>query len=568
MNTIKNVLRANGFITSYVEDEELFTITRNGEGKPTFVRSTRGRWVSQEATFIYDQAGKFTGLSQEIDTAMLAVLVSEASGVVAGGGGGGAWGGITGTLSDQTDLQAALDTKASALAPVSLSANTTLTRAAHYNRLIVVDVSGGNVTLTATGTDALLGDFISVDVIGGGSNTVTLAGVTAQSGYQLTAVSGGNVEARCDVAASFIASTRTISAGAGATATLALVNGDFTSNNLNLTATHTNRVLDCSAVTVPVTLTIQTDASGGYDTTAAELKVLGSLTAPVAIIEGTGATVVGKVQVIEPGCWGGARRMSANTWALVREHRTDLAVAPQFGLSVPNHLGNSGLTNIAMLGPSAIDGSAAGTGAAYADTPAEYGVLRRVRYTAAAPGTYRTAGFQHGSTFRLGAVNGSLPVVARGAIADAITAATAAFLIGFGRDVAVGTTWNAVGFEPSAASTIDMIALGGDTSDTNMQIMHRNGGSSTAATKIDLGASFPKSQFVAYELRVYKNAAGTAFLAVARNMNTNVFAVKILTTNVPRNTMTYSSLFVRASGNNATPAAALDFIGFHIGATA
>ena len=86
MNTIKNVLRANGFMSSYVEDEELFTITRNGEGKPTFVRSTRGRWVAQEATFIYDQAGKFTGLSKEIDTAMLAVLVSEASGSTDGGG--------------------------------------------------------------------------------------------------------------------------------------------------------------------------------------------------------------------------------------------------------------------------------------------------------------------------------------------------------------------------------------------------------------------------------------------------------------------------------------------------
>ena len=204
MNTIKNVLRANGFITSYVEDEELFTITRNGEGKPTFVRSTRGRWVSQEATFIYDQAGKFTGLSQEIDTAMLAVLVSEASGVVAGGGGSGAWGSITGTLSDQTDLQSALDAKASSLAPVSLSANTTLTRAAHYNRLIVVDVTAGNVTLTATGTDALLGDFIFVGVIGGGSNTVTLAGVTAKPGYRLTANNGEVVELCCVAPGSFV----------------------------------------------------------------------------------------------------------------------------------------------------------------------------------------------------------------------------------------------------------------------------------------------------------------------------------------------------------------------------
>ncbi len=444
-------------------------------------------------------------------------------------------------------------------------ADTILTREAHYNRLVTVDITAGNVLLTATGTDALRGDFASIEVIGTGLNTCTLGGVTAQSGYTLVGGTGSTIEAKCTTAGSLIAATRDITA-AGATATLALADGDFTSNNLNILAVHTNRVLDCSAVTIPVTFTIQTDAAGGYNTTAAELKVLGSTVAPSAIIEGSGATAVGKVQVIEPGCWGGARRTSANTWALVREHRTDLAVAPQFGLSVPNHIGNVGLTNIAMLAPIAIDGSAASTGAAYADGTAEYGVLRRVRWPAAAASTYRTAGFQHASTFRLEAVNGSLPVVARGAIADTLT--TAPFLIGFGRDAVVGTTWNAVGFEPSAASIIDMIALGGDTTDTNMQIMHRNGGSSTAATKIDLGASFPKSQFVAYELRVYKNAAGTAFLVVARNMNTNVFAVKILTTNVPRNTMAYSSLFVRASGNNATPAAALDFIGFHIGATA
>ena len=135
------------------------------------------------------------------------LLASVAIGVSVdgdGGGGGGAWGGITGPLSSQTDLQAALDTKAIAYAPVSINSNTTLTRAAHYNRLIVVDVSGGNVTLTATGTDALLGDFISVDVIGGGSNTVTLAGVTAKPGYRLTANNGEVVELCCVAPGSFV----------------------------------------------------------------------------------------------------------------------------------------------------------------------------------------------------------------------------------------------------------------------------------------------------------------------------------------------------------------------------
>ena len=85
MSNIKNVLRANGLIASYVEDEELFTITRNGEGKPTFVRSTRGRWVSQEATFTYDQAGKFTGLVGDgFQTSMLPDLLDDANGGTTG----------------------------------------------------------------------------------------------------------------------------------------------------------------------------------------------------------------------------------------------------------------------------------------------------------------------------------------------------------------------------------------------------------------------------------------------------------------------------------------------------
>ena len=92
-----------------------------------------------------------------------------------------------------------------ALPPVTLTADTTLTRAAHYNRLIVADTTAGNITLTATGSDALVGDWVSIDVIGG--NSVTLAGVTGQSGYTLTAITGGTVEAKCDVAGVLIAAT-------------------------------------------------------------------------------------------------------------------------------------------------------------------------------------------------------------------------------------------------------------------------------------------------------------------------------------------------------------------------
>lgn len=59
-----------------------------------------------------------------------------------GGSGGGVWGTITGTLSDQTDLQAALD--ALSFTVVSISSNTAAVR----NRIYNCDTSGAGFTLT------------------------------------------------------------------------------------------------------------------------------------------------------------------------------------------------------------------------------------------------------------------------------------------------------------------------------------------------------------------------------------------------------------------------------------
>ena len=444
----------------------------------------------------------------------------------------------------------------SSLAPVSLSANTTLTRAAHYNRLIVVDVSGGNVTLTATGTDALLGDFISVDVIGGGSNTVTLAGVTAQSGYQLTAISGGNVEARCDVAASFIASTRTIPTSTGGDATIALVDGDFTSNNLNLVAAKTNCVLDLTAVTIPTTITIQTDAAGGYDTTSCKLRVLAGTVAPVAIIAGSSATVIGGVQVVEQGSWGGAQRTSTNTWVTVKQ-QNNLSTSTRMskrGSSIPAGVLATGINNIGLSAPTAIDSSTVGAAGGVADGITEYGTLRRVRYTSAAAAINRVAGHQASLSARLEGKDSVFPVSIAGAIADNIV--TAPYAMG----ICSTTSFNMLSTEPSA-STADLLLLGADSGDANMQIIHKG---VSAATKLDLGAAFPKSQFVAYGLTIYKNNAGTAFLVVAENMNTDVFAVKIITTNPPRNTLAYHHVQARSSWNDAA-SSKVDFIGFEIG---
>ena len=446
-------------------------------------------------------------------------------------------------------------TLSTVLAPVSLSANTTLTRAAHYNRLIVVDVTAGNVTLTATGTDALLGDFISVDVIGGGSNAVTLAGVTGQSGYTLTAITGGTVEAKCDVAGTLLAATQVAGGGSSATASLALVDGDFTANNLNLTATHTNRVLDCSAVTIPVTLTVQTDSAGGYDTTAAELKVLGSLTAPIAIVKGAGATLVGEVQVIEQGGWGGARRAGTDAWAIVGYTKTTSA---HFALCTPSYLSIGTLSVVGLSAPLVIDTCQAKNAAAITDGVSAYGPIPRVRYQTQSALANRATGVQSSMSLKLDSVNGGFPVRTTAAIADDLTAAS--FLSGIASTTSAGALFLSI--EPSTYSGSEaIICIGCDSGDTNMQLIYGKG--SSGLSKVDLGASFPKSKYVAYELTLYTTHAGTSILAVVKNLNTGVAIVKLIT-GYTETTPAYSPLICRSSLSNAVYAA-IDFISIESG---
>lgn len=196
-----------------------------------------------------------------------------------------------------TPLANALATKAVALAPVTLTTNTTLTRSAHYNRQITVTTAGA-VTLTATGTDALVGDFIAVNVTGGG--TVTLAGVTAQAGFTLTAVSGRNVEAVCMVAASLIAATR-VGVEAGTTV----------SSSRSITSADLEKVLD---VTATATLTIPNDATLGISATwrgafatSQTTAAYPSFTAPNAIQGSAATTGVGAMQIL--------RHVAADTWA-------------------------------------------------------------------------------------------------------------------------------------------------------------------------------------------------------------------------------------------------------------
>lgn len=100
-----------------------------------------------------------------------AVLILAISGE--GAGGAGVWGGITGTLADQTDLQNALDARLNKLATVNSYAG---------NRTLDADDSGAYVRITDAGTvtlpDGLDAGFQCVIVNATASDTVELAAAT------------------------------------------------------------------------------------------------------------------------------------------------------------------------------------------------------------------------------------------------------------------------------------------------------------------------------------------------------------------------------------------------------
>lgn len=385
---------------------------------------------------------------------------------------------------------------------------------------------------------------INTAVAGGasGSGTVDAAGV-------LTAMQ--------DMNATQEAQARDAIQAAPVVNSLALVDGDFTSNNLDLTSSHENMLLDLSAVTIPVTLTWQTDAAGGYTTTGpVAITVYNGGTAPAAIIAGSGATLVGGPQVIEQGGWGGLYRTGANEATCEGATRTALPAGPAllsngFSLILPNGAATAGVTALCITNVGNTLDSSTAVGAGSTDGTAPYYNRARNQYNTAAAAINRSTGFNSTSiNADVDNAGGRFPMTIAGAIADAI--ATAPFLMGITASSSFTTTISST--EPSAATgaAMELIAIGADSADTNLSLFHND--NAGTATKIDLGASFPKSQYVLYELTVFKNDAGTAFLALVRNVNTGAATAIPLVSNIPRSTVTMQFVLARSSWASATTA--------------
>jgi hypothetical protein len=107
------------------------------------------------------------------------VTIAQITALVSGGGGGGAaWGGITGTLANQTDLQAALDGKLSITG-----------EAATVSTINGKIAAGNNVTVSGVGTS------VSPYVINAVQNVfIQSSAPTATGTYLWINTSGGNLE--------------------------------------------------------------------------------------------------------------------------------------------------------------------------------------------------------------------------------------------------------------------------------------------------------------------------------------------------------------------------------------
>lgn len=113
------------------------------------------------------------------DSGLVRLTATRAAGNLtvdlSGLGGSAVWGGVTGTLSNQTDLQAALDALA-ILSKTDISSGTTLALS-HKGGLVRMTSSGDTVTIPANSTVAFpLGSTVAVYNDYSSTNSIAVAG--------------------------------------------------------------------------------------------------------------------------------------------------------------------------------------------------------------------------------------------------------------------------------------------------------------------------------------------------------------------------------------------------------
>ena len=474
-----------------------------------------------------------------------------------------AWGGITGTLSDQTDLNTALGLKAntSSLAAVATSGSAS---DLGTGTLPIARIADGAVTL-AKQADMATASLVYRKTSGSGAPEVqTLATLKTDLGLTGTNTGDQTITLTGEVTGSGSGSfAATIAADAVTNAKLAnvataTIKGRATAGTgdpEDLTGTQATALLDTftsgAKGLVP--------ASGGGTTNF--LRADGTFAAPGG--GGTPGGSSGEVQYNNGGAFAGAADVEIEGGQLrlpaiatpsvpaaggVKVFGKDMGNAPWPHFLAPDgvvpwpvqpYVGDGrfyawlpivGGTTASLIGWPAQSVNGTSTTAAIG-TGNRRTNAQRMEFLVTAASTGACAHFRiaqagfgvNGSAAWEGGFRGLM----HGAPATGCSNASHRFFMGLGDSLAMSDV------DPSSQTQV--VGIGYDSADANLQFMHND--ASGTCTKIDLGASFAKpttDRSVWYRLRLYAPPGTTRLLCYeVTNLETGAVAVGAVTTNLP-----------------------------------
>lgn len=217
--------------------------------------------------------------------------------------------------------------------------------------------------------------------------------------------------------------------------------------------------------------------------------------------------------------------------AFVGPSALDSVLQPHISRNKIAHISAAGnSTVITNVGTQALTATGTPTAANVATTNI-YTRMRVLEYLVTAAATTAVAGFfQPSAQYTLGGATafGGFQLVARFGPSTGVTTATRRMFVGMSNSVAAPTDVN-----PS--TLLNMFGVGYDAADTNMQFMHNDGAGT--ATKIDLGASFPRpsaDRTKMYELALFSApASGATLNYTVTDLGTGAIASGTITTDLP-----------------------------------
>jgi len=234
------------------------------------------------------------------------------------------------------------------------------------------------------------------------------------------------------------------------------------------------------------------------------------------------ALVAGSNVTITPSGSGAARQLTLaaivpNVLRLMR------------GTDALCHIPVAGGTTVGVIGAAALTLQGTATAASIADTNAQTR-RARIEYLVTAAATNAVAGYRLGTVLLRTAI-GYRAFQRWGPATGVSGATTRAF---FGICPASAFT------DVNPSTRLNIFGMGWDNGDTNVQIMHNDG--SGAATKIDLGASFPRpsaDRTNMYDVEVYCPPGGASMTCTVRNLTNSAEATETITTNMPPTGLTF-----------------------------